>query len=50
MGNAGGWLMNKPVGKGGQTTMLFDVLRRYPRAYAAQDACATGWVYCQGDV
>ncbi len=33
MGNAGGWLMNKPVGKGGQMTMLFDVSWRYPRAY-----------------
>jgi hypothetical protein len=30
MGNAGGWLMNKPVGKGGQTAMLFDVSWRYP--------------------
>jgi hypothetical protein len=29
-GNAGGRLMNKLVGKGGQTTMLFDVSRRYP--------------------
>ncbi len=25
--------MNKPVGKGGQTTMLYDVSRGYPRAY-----------------
>lgn len=33
MGDAGGWLMNKPVGKGGQTTMVFDVTHRYPRAY-----------------
>ena len=33
MGNADGRLMNKPVGKGGQTTMVFDVTRRYPRAY-----------------
>ncbi len=33
MGNAGGWLMNKPVERGGQTTMLFDVSRRYPQAY-----------------
>jgi hypothetical protein len=33
MGDAGGQLMNKPVGKGGQTTMVFDVTRRYPRAY-----------------
>ncbi len=33
MGNARGWLMNKLVGKGGQTTMLFDMLWRYPQAY-----------------
>ncbi len=33
MGNADGRLMNKPVGKGGQTTMVFYVTRRYPRAY-----------------
>jgi hypothetical protein len=30
MGNTGGWLMNKPVRKGGQMTMLFDVLWCYP--------------------
>ena len=33
MADAGGRLMNKPVGKGGQTTMIYDVSRRYPRAY-----------------
>jgi hypothetical protein len=33
MGNAGGGLMNKPVRKGGQRTMLFGVSQRYPRAY-----------------
>jgi hypothetical protein len=33
MDNIGGRLTNKPVGKGGQTTMLYDVSRRYPRAY-----------------
>ncbi len=33
MGDCGGWLINKPMGKGGQTTMLFDVLHWYPRAY-----------------
>jgi hypothetical protein len=33
MADAGGRLINKPVGKGGQTTMIFDVSRRYPRAY-----------------
>ena len=33
MGDCGGRLINKPVGKGGQTTMVFDISRRYPRAY-----------------
>ncbi|KAL7528119.1 hypothetical protein ACHAXR_005384 [Thalassiosira sp. AJA248-18] len=33
MADTGGRLKNKPVGKGGQTTMIFDVTRRYPRAY-----------------
>ena len=33
MADAGGRLMNKPVGKGGQTTMIYDTSRRYPRAY-----------------
>ena len=33
MGDIGGCLSNKPVGKGGQTTMLYDVSRRYPGAY-----------------
>ncbi len=33
MGDIGGRLTNKPVGKGGQNTMLYDVSRRYPRAY-----------------
>ncbi len=33
-GDTGGRLMNKPVGKGGQTTMLFNVSRHYPQAYA----------------
>ena len=33
MGDIGGRLTNKPVGKGGQTTMLYDVSRHYPRAY-----------------
>ena len=33
MGDCGGRLINKPVGKGGQTTMVFGVLCRYPRAY-----------------
>ena len=32
-GEAGWRLMNKPVSKGGQTTMLYDVSRRYPRHY-----------------
>jgi hypothetical protein len=27
MGDCGGWLIKKPVGKGGQTTMLFNVSR-----------------------
>ncbi len=30
MGDIGGRLQNKPVGKGGQTTMLYDVSRCYP--------------------
>ncbi len=33
MGDIGGRLQNKPVGKGGRTAMLYDVSRRYPRAY-----------------
>jgi hypothetical protein len=36
MGDARGRLMNKLVGKGGQTTMLFDVSRCYPQAYVHQ--------------
>ena len=32
-GEAGWRLMNKPVSKGGQTTMLYDVSRCYPRHY-----------------
>ncbi len=30
MGKIGGCMTNKPVGKGGQTTMLYDVSWRYP--------------------
>jgi hypothetical protein len=32
-GEAGGRLRDKKVSKGGQTTMLYDIHRRYPRAY-----------------
>jgi hypothetical protein len=40
MADAGGWLINKPVGKGGQTTMIFDVSRHHPLAYGVhQNAC-----------
>jgi hypothetical protein len=33
MADAGGRLINKPVGKGDQTTMIFDVSQSYPCAY-----------------
>ena len=36
MEDCGGRLINKPGGKGGQTTMKFDVSRCYPRAYVHQ--------------
>ena len=32
-GECGGRLLNKPFSKGGQTVMIFDINRRFPRAY-----------------
>ncbi len=39
MGKAREWLMTKLVGKGGQMTMIFDVLRRYPKPTCIDTRC-----------
>ena len=39
MGDCGQRLINKPVSKGGQIVMMYDVNKRYPRAYVHRHSC-----------
>ena len=39
MGDCGQRLINKPVSKGGQTVMMYDVNNRYPCAYVHHHSC-----------
>ena len=53
MGECGGRLMGKKVPTGGQTTLLMDIHRRYPRAYIhchklQNSKIAPGWFQLSG--
>ena len=53
MGECGGRLMGKKVPTGGQTTLLMDIHRRYPRAYIhchklQNSKNAPGWFQLSG--